>query len=688
MKTLVIAEKPSVGRDIARVLGCGKKGDGFLYSDTHVVSWAIGHLAELYEPEDYDASLKSWRADALPIIPEVMKIKPAARTLEQFGTLKKLMRSEKIDRLVCATDSGREGELIFRYIYSLAGCAKPFERLWISSMTDAAIREGFRNLRPGAEYDALYRSAKCRSESDWLVGINATRAYSLRYGRVLSVGRVQTPTLAIIVEKQKEIDAFVPVTYWEVKASFEPAGRGGGFDKISQYPGLWFDPASNDMKISARDKAEAIAAKVKGRPGAVESVTSEEKRVPPERLYDLTDLQRDCNRRFGFPAQKTLSVAQDLYEKRKLITYPRTDSRYLSSDLVPRLKMIIAKVSVGPYAGYAQKLLALPELPVTGRIVDDSKISDHHAVIPTETAPKPESLTPDERKVYDLVVRRFLSAFYPHYVYNAVKIVTLAEGERFLTKGAVVAAWGWMELYRDLADPAGSNDPAGQNNTDGDSDGNTPDVPADPAGRKHTDSGEDGVGNLPDVKPGDAVLTRGAEVIKKKTLPPKPYTEGTLLSAMENAGRFVEDEELRERMKDSGLGTPATRAAIIERLLEVGYIVRKGRALAPTEKGVKLIEVVPAELKSPETTGKWEKGLAGIARGSMAGERFMGSIEKFVRFLVAEARKADMSVSFPEDVGRGKGGGKSGGTGGGINGGKRSGKNAGIGGKSSGTYGK
>ncbi|MCL2462353.1 MAG: DNA topoisomerase III [Defluviitaleaceae bacterium] len=654
MKTLVIAEKPSVGRDIARVLKCSQKGDGFLSSDTYIVSWAIGHLAELCEPEDYDASLKSWKMDTLPIIPEHMRVKPAGQTIKQFNLLKKLMNGGETDRLICATDSGREGELIFRYIYQLSGCKKPFDRLWISSMTDAAINEGFRKLKPGAHYDMLYYSAKSRSESDWLVGINATRAYSIRYGRVLSVGRVQTPTLALIVEKQKEIDAFVPVTYWEVQAAFQAENKAAADvpADISRYSGTWFDPANNDTKIPAQEKAKAIAAKVKGKPGVVERVASEEKRVPPERLYDLTELQRECNRRFGFPAQKTLSVAQELYEKRKLITYPRTDSRYLSTDLVPKLKQIIAKVNVGQYTEYAQRLLNMPDLPVSGRIVDNSKISDHHAIIPTEAAPKLESLTADELKVYDLVVRRFLSVFYPYYIYNAVKIVTLAESERFMTKGNIVVSWGWMELYKKLDDSANVE-----------ASGKDSDAAAKPAKKSGAAAGpakkgDETAENLPDVRQGDAVLTTNAKAIEKKTKPPAPYTEGTLLSAMENAGRFVEDEELRERMKDSGLGTPATRAAIIERLLDVGYLVRKGRALAPTEKGVKLVEIVPMELKSPETTGKWEKGLASIAKGNMARERFMGSIEKFVRFLVDAARKSDMAVQFPEEVKRGKYGGK------------------------------
>jgi len=608
-KILVIAEKPSVARDIARVLKCTSKGDGYLYSDTYTVSWAIGHLVSLYEPEDYDEALKKWRAEALPIKPAVIRLKPIDRTKTQLNVLKKLMNAKDTDSIVCATDSGREGELIFRYIYDIAGCKKPFKRLWISSMTDAAVKKGFDTLKDGGEYDNLYYSAKCRSEADWLVGINATRGFTLKYDTLLSVGRVQTPTLAIIVKRQTEINVFVPVEYWEVKADFLTA------DNKTAYSGVWFDPETNENKIANNGQAESIAEKVRGRDGAVKDVNIEEKRQPPPLLYDLTELQRDCNRKFGFSAQKTLSVAQDLYEKKKAISYPRTDSRFLTGDMAAKAKDILRNLPPEAYKRYTDYVLGLDKPPVTKRIADDAKVSDHHAIIPTDIKTDISNFSPDEKKVYDLIARRFIAAFYPHYVYNAVKVISAVENEYFLTKGITVVSPGFTELY------AGE-----QKNAEADADD-------DPA---------------PDVKTGDKITVTEAQAVKKQTQPPKPYTEASLLSAMENAGRFVEDETLKEQLKDSGLGTPATRAAIIERLIHVGYIIRKGKALIPTDKGVKLVEVVPEELKSPETTGKWERGLNLISKGQMDAGKFMGSIGRYVDFLIA-ASKTGADVKFPEE---------------------------------------
>lgn len=596
---LIIAEKPSVARDIARVLKCTRKGDGFLYNDEYVISWAVGHLVTLCEPEDYDSHLKKWDIQSLPIIPEHIKIKAIKNTKKQFDILKKLMEQSKISGLICATDSGREGELIFRYIYDLAGSNKPFKRLWISSMTDAAIKEGFETLKDGSEYDNLYQSAKCRSEADWLVGINASRAFTLRYDALLSIGRVQTPTLALIVERQKEIDAFDVRDYWEVEADFE------------SYKGTWFDRKTNDTKLFEKEKADAIVSSVKGKTACVESVEKEEKKTPPPLLYDLTELQRDCNKKFGFSAQKTLSIVQDLYEKRKMVTYPRTDSRYLSDDMIPKLKIIASKLyGAEPYHNYADYVLKLEKLPVTKRIVDNSKINDHHAIIPTEAKVNISVLGEDEFRVYDLIARRFLQVFYPYYVYSTTKIVTVSEGHPFLTKGTTVISKGWTELNR----------------------------------ASEKDKKEEPV--LPDVSEGDMLAVKAVKSNKKKTKPPQPYNEASLLSAMENAGRFVDNEDLKEQLKDSGLGTPATRAAIIERLIKVGYVNRKGKSLVPTEKGTKLIAVVPPELKSPETTGRWEKGLSQIAKGNMQTDKFMGSIKNYVIYLVKMSQKIDAGVVF------------------------------------------
>lgn len=612
-KILVVAEKPSVGRDIGRVLGCREKGDGCVFSDRYVVSWAIGHLVTLCEPEDYDEGYKKWRMEALPIMPETLKTKVYPKTKPQYNILKKLMNAPEVDSIICATDSGREGELIFRYIYSQSGCRKPFDRLWISSMTDAAIKEGFASLKPGAEYDNLYQSAKCRSEADWLVGINASRAYTLRYNALLSVGRVQTPTLAIIVAKQREIDSFVPVDYFEVTAKLSA--------KNTDFKGKWFDLASGETRIMDKNRAEAILNITKAPPpfGTVLSVETEEKRQPPPQLYDLTELQRDANRKFGYTAQKTLDIAQELYEKRKLITYPRTDSRYLSHDIVPKFKKILTKLSGSDvFNPWAAKLSGLDKLPVSGRFVNDAKVTDHHAIIPTDTGTlSMEALTTGETAVFSLVAKRFMAVFMPNYVYDSTKVVTDIHGEPFLSKGTVVKEEGWMELYR------------------GDKD------------MKKTD--EDDNPGLPDLTAGGSVDVKGVSMEQKKTKPPSPYTEASLLSAMENAGKFVEDEELKERLKESGLGTAATRASIIERLIKVGYVHRKGKSLIPDEKGIKLIDAVPAELKTPETTGKWEKGLSAVAAGAMAAERFMGSIQRYVNYIIQEAKTNSPDILFPEE---------------------------------------
>lgn len=607
MKTLVIAEKPSVARDIARVLKCATKGDGFLYSDDYIVSWAVGHLVTLYDPEDYDKELKKWRIETLPIVPTHIKTKAISKTKAQFNVLKKLMNDENVSEIVCATDSGREGELIFRYIYNLAKCKKHFKRLWISSMTDTAIKDGFKNLKDGEEYNNLYISAKCRSEADWLVGINASRAFTLKYNALLSIGRVQTPTLAILVQRQKEINEFVPKTYWEVNAIFDG------------YKAIWTDLKENDTKIFDHEKAIAIIDYVKGKQGIVTSIENKENKQLPPLLYDLTELQRDCNKKYSFSAKETLGIAQDLYEKRKLITYPRTDSRYLSDDMIPKVKSTIQKIqNVEQYTNFANYITGLEKIPFNKRIIDNSKITDHHAIIPTDVKININGLSEPEFKVYDLIVRRFLAVFYPNYIYNTTKIITTVDEHNFVTKGTAIVQKGWTEL-----------------NIQGKNDKKEDDV-------------------LPNVKKGDIVTNEDISEVEKQTQPPKAYNEAMLLSAMENAGRFVDDESLKEQLKEGGLGTPATRAAIIERLIQVRYVQRKGKSLIPTDKGMKLIEVVPPELKSPITTGKWEKGLSSISKGKMEDTRFMGSIIRYVNYLVEQSKNPIRNVIF-ENENRGKG---------------------------------
>ena len=606
---VVVAEKPSVGRDIARVLHCGERGEGFLRGETYTVTWAIGHLVTLCEPDEMDEKYKKWRMEDLPILPESIPTKVISKTKAQFQIIKKLINADETDSVICATDAGREGELIFRLIYRTAKCKKPVDRLWISSMTDEAIREGFSSLKPSSEYDGLYRSAECRSQADWLVGMNASRAFTLRFDSLLSIGRVQTPTLAILVKRYHEIADFKPEEYFTLTADF------------GDYSGQWFDEKNTDEKkntrLPSKEKADEIAGQVKGKQAVVRLSTAEEKKELPPQLYDLTSLQRDANRKLGFTADKTLKLAQELYEKWKAVTYPRTDSRYLPMDMIGRAKLTLQKLP-GEYQPIVQNI---PwgdggKLPFSKRIFDNAKISDHHALIPTpQTAPL-DKLPPDAGKLFDLIARRTVAAFYPAYVYDQLKVITDAEGHAFKSSGKAVKQQGWKSVYP-------------------------------------TEDVED---RLPLLKEGDTRTVRKTSVKKETTKPPAPHTDASLLAAMENAGRELEDEQLREQMKGSGLGTPATRAAIIERLIQVGYAARKGRALNATEKGVSLIALAPQEIASPETTGKWELALDEIAKNKRDTERFMQGIRKLTAFLVSYARDTKTEARFPEEMRRGKGG--------------------------------
>lgn len=609
---LVVAEKPSVARDIARVLGVSGRGEGCLTGEKYIVTWAIGHLVTLKEPEELDERYKRWRKEDLPILPQQMELKVLPKTRSQFSIVKKLMNSKDIDSLICATDSGREGELIFRYIYQMAGCRKPFDRLWISSMTDEAIRGGFDSLKPGASYDSLYESARCRSEADWLVGMNASRAFTLRYDALLSVGRVQTPTLQMLVKRRKEIDAFVSEPYFTLQADF------------GDYRGMWFTPSEEGMekRISAENRANEIAARVKNQLARVISAQSEEKRELPPQLYDLTTLQREASSMLGFTADKTLKTAQALYEKHKLITYPRTDSRYLSHDMGGSVKKALLSLQE-PYAALAAPVLAQP-IPQPKRIFDDAKLTDHHAIIPTGRRMNLSSLSADEAKLFDLVARRLIAAFYPPYVYNATKVITESKGEKFLSNGTVVLQEGFKQVYRDLQ----------------------------PKKKSKTNEEESA---LPPLQQGDERTVHKTTVKKEQTKPPKEHTDASILSEMEHAGRKIEDEALREQMKGCSLGTPATRAAIIERLIAVGYAKRKGRQIMATEKGVRLIDAVPPEIASPETTGKWELALEKIAQGQGDSQRFMEGIRRLASFLARYAAENAPDVAFEREERRGKG---------------------------------
>ena len=617
-RIVVVAEKPSVGRDIARVLGCKTRGDGCLIGDPYTVTWAVGHLVTLMEPNELDPKYEKWSFATLPILPETIPLKVISTTKDQYGKVKKLINDKETDSLICATDAGREGELIFRYIYEKAGCKKPFSRLWISSMTDEAITEGFRDIRPGADYDGLYESARCRSKADWLVGMNASRAFSLKYNSRLSIGRVQTPTLAILVKRRKEIENFKPEGFCTLTADF------------GDYSGVYFsDKLEPDTHLKEKADAEKIASEVKGQTGTViQAETTRKKELPPQ-LYDLTSLQRDANRLLGFTADKTLKVAQSLYETHKALTYPRTDSRFLPPDMIPRVVQTM-KLLPESYQQYVSGAIPGGKLPVSKRTIDKTKVTDHHAIIPTAKKADPAKFNEDERKLYDLVARRLLAAFYPACDYDATKIITQVGEHTFRTTGKVIVNNGWHDV------PPMENPPK--------------------AKKKPAEEGESD-NPLPPLAEGDTRTVRETRIKEDKTKPPAPHTDASLLAAMETAGKELDDEELVKQMKGSGIGTPATRAAIIERLLKVGYAQRRGKTLNATDKGVMLIDVVPGELSSPELTGRWELALHDITDGKQDPNRFMDGIARMSSFLVDYARNSAAAVAFPaEQYKKGKGG--------------------------------
>ncbi|ACV62667.1 DNA topoisomerase III [Desulfofarcimen acetoxidans DSM 771] len=649
MKQLVLAEKPSVARDLSNVLGNFNKGNGYLESDAYIITWAIGHLVTLAEPDDYDAALKKWFLNTLPILPREFKLKPVSATLKQFNIVKSLLHRNDVGDIICATDSGREGELIFRYIYKLTDCQKPFKRLWLSETTPAAVRKGFDNLRPGNDLDRLAFAAEARSQADWLIGINATRAFTVKHNQLLSVGRVQTPTLALIVNREQEIRAFVPEKYWELFALFTKENGqtyiGKWFKKekkavenweipiqvgqkqTNQNPAASFEaaqggipsvmgeavPSSNGQdkpvamqtKFAAREAARDIQKKVTGQPGQVVSVEKKDIIEHPPLLFNLNDLQKEANKKFGLSAAKTLSVAQELYESRKLITYPRTDSRCITVEMGKTIPQRLGALAV--VAEYENFIHLIKERKafLNKRYINDSKVTDHTALIPTNVKPDLDKLSSDERRVYDLVVRRFLAAFFPPARYEQTQVITEVKQETFLSRGRVELDKGWKTVY-------------------------------DPVQDKLVD---DEQGILPVIENEESVLTTKTDIKEKKTNPPKRYTEAALLSVMEGAGRLLNDEELKEAMRGSGLGTPATRAAIIERLLKVGYIERRKKTLLPTEKGENLIKLVPEQVKSPEMTARWEKALADIEDGQLNPGEFMSGIIEQTRQVVELARR-------------------------------------------------
>jgi DNA topoisomerase-3 len=594
-KTLVIAEKPSVGKDYAKALpGSFKAESDYLESDDFVVSWAVGHLVELAEPEDYDPKYKLWSLNRLPIIPDEFHLKPIeGRGKKQLDVLRRLAKRKDVDEIVNGCDAGREGELIFEYIRELLAVDKPVKRLWVSSMTKDAIREGFEHLRDSSEMAPLSAAARSRGEADWLVGMNGTRA-ATKVGRlegVVSLGRVQTPTLALIVRRDLEIDAFVPETYFQVDARFQ-------LDQERTYLGRWFE--GKEDRTSEHQRAQAVADAASGADASVLSVKRNERKTRPPLLYDLTSLQREANSRYGLSAQRTLAAAQRLYEGSShgaVITYPRTRSQFLPSDQIPTLKRIAASLGGIPaYKPHAEYVAGLDVLPLA-RVVNDGKVDDHHAIIPTGDLPRGE-LSNDDRRVYDLICRRYLAVFHPEARFEDTEVVTEAGGSRFRTKGRRLLEAGWRG-------PAFGDEPAEPERT------------------------------LPRIDEGERGTCTSAEVLEKQTKPPGRYTEASLLGAMETAGRAIDDEELREAMKESGLGTPATRADTIERLLNVGYIERDGKALVATTKGRDTIELLGTHaLTSAELTGSWEKRLSEIEHGQADRAGFMADIARFTEQLV------------------------------------------------------
>lgn len=598
---LIVAEKPSVGRDIAGVLGKHRRQQGSLVGDGWIVTWALGHLVELSPPDAYGDEYKKWRLESLPILPEKFKVKVNSRTREQFAVVKSFLRDPSVTEVVNACDAGREGELIFAYLYGLSGCKKPVRRLWISSLTPEAIREGFASLRDGRAMKPLEDAARSRSEADWVVGMNATRAYSVRFGRpgnVLSVGRVQTPTLKLLVEREREIENFKPEKFYTVHARFKR--------EEPTYDGVWFKNKQN--RLPEKEAAEALAEKVRNGTGTVRKVQKKQQTEKPPLLYDLTELQRNANAKFGFTAERTLRAAQTLYEEKKLITYPRTSSRYLSQDMVKTLKKRVAAAEALPeLAPFAEKLLELDKLPVNKRIVDDSKVTDHHAIIPTGKKLS-GSLPPDEEKVYDLMVRRFLAVFFPAARFENTTVVTEVKEETFLSRGRVVLEAGWRDLYPDGVGGKKDKEPP----------------------------------VLPPIEEGQEWDVVKVGVKEGETKPPPRYSESSLLGAMETAGKLVEDEELRQQMKESGLGTPATRASIIERLIKVGYLEREKKALVPTQKARSLLDLLgESPLASPELTAQWEQRLARMERGEERREGFIEDIGSFAGKLVDQVREME-----------------------------------------------
>ncbi|WP_202077469.1 DNA topoisomerase III [Caldalkalibacillus salinus] len=600
-KTLVLAEKPSVGRDIARVLQCTKKLNGYFEGQQYIVTWALGHLVTLAGPESYGEKYKSWKLEDLPMLFPTLKLEVIKQSSKQFHTVKKLMHRKDVSQIVIATDAGREGELVARWIIEKANVKKQLKRLWISSVTDKAIKDGFKNLKNGHAYDNLYASAVARSEADWYVGLNATRALTCKHNAQLSCGRVQTPTLAIIAKREEEIRHFKPQTYYGLKASLNKGLH------------LHWQSEGGQHKTFNKTTADELLQKVKDEKTAkvIDLKQTHKKSYAPQ-LYDLTELQRDANKFFGFSAKETLSIMQKLYEQHKVLTYPRTDSRYLSSDIMPTLKDRIKACRVGPYTNIAAKALKMP-LKLSKHYVDDRKVTDHHAIIPTEQAVLLQDLNQKERKIYDLVIKRFLSVLFPPFEYEQTTVQTAIAGETFVAKGKVVRAKGWKEVTEH---------------------------------QDHDDEQTDDVQDqqLPQLTKGDTLNVVSVTQTKGETKPPAPFNEATLLSAMENPVKYMsgEDRAAKDTLgKTGGLGTVATRADIIEKLFSSFAIEQRGKGIHLTPKGKQLLELVPEELKSPALTADWEQKLERISKGQLPKDNFLQEMKAYAKSVVQEIKNSE-----------------------------------------------
>ncbi|QHS22666.1 DNA topoisomerase III [Virgibacillus sp. MSP4-1] len=598
-KTVVLAEKPSVGRDIARVLHCKKKGNGFFEGSKYIVTWALGHLVTLADPAVYDDKYQEWKMEDLPMLPKHLKLVVMKKTGKQFSTVKQQLNRKDVNDIVIATDAGREGELVARWIIEKARVKKPIKRLWISSVTDKAIRDGFNNLKNGRQYENLYASAQARAEADWYVGLNATRALTTKFNAQLSSGRVQTPTLAMIAKREEEIKQFKPRTFYGIQAS---SPKGITF--------TWQDHKSHNSRIFSKETTDKLMEKVNHRPAEIINVETKQKKSFAPQLYDLTELQRDANRIFGFSGKETLSAMQKLYEQHKVLTYPRTDSRHLSTDIVPTLKDRMKACSVDEYKPIANQLLQKPIKP-NKHFVDDRKVSDHHAIIPTEKRAHMSDLNSNERKIYDLVVKRFLAVLSDPFEYEQRTITAKIGNESFVAKGKSVKRSGWKDIYQNQQDD-----------------------------RDEQFEQQD----IPELKQGSQIKNITIHQTTGETKPPEHFTEGSLLQAMENPVKFMEqkDDKLAKTMNQTGgLGTVATRADIIEKLFNNYYIEKKGKYITLTGKGKQLLDLVPADLRSPALTAEWEQKLSAIEKGKLNKQDFIKDMKDYAASVVKEIKNSD-----------------------------------------------